>query len=718
MILRPRSFVRPSILLLMVMAIWAPVLADGDPGWPRQITVPEAKIVIYQPQPDEYEGNILTGRAAVSVTPKGKTEPVFGGVWLRARVEIDREKRIVEFADLTVPRVKFPGAKPEDEKKLGSIIEKEFPKWDLKVSLDRLVASLQLVQKEKAAAEAFNTAPPRIVIEKVPAILVNIDGEPVLRAVEGTELKRVINTAFFLVFDGKKYYLNGSSVWFTAEDLKAEWSTTKNPPKEVAEFYEKNLSKAAKDAQKSTTASTAKESGKPPKIVVSTEPTELIVLEGEPKMSTITGTDLLYVSNSKSDVFLVTAGQDYYVLLSGRWFKSKSLDGPWTFVKPDELPADFKKIPEPSKKGSVLSSVAGTVQAEEALIDAQIPQTAAVKKSEAKTKVEYDGKPEFKKIPNTEVEYAVNTASQVMRIKGKYYVCDQAVWFVGDSPNGPWTIAEKAPPEVQQIPPDSPVYNTKYVYVYESTPEVVYVGYMPGYVGCYPYYGTVVWGTGWYYPPYVSPYAYYPYHATWGFSFHYNPYTGWSMGIGVSFGPITFSFWGGGYGGYYGPGYGGGYYHGGNTINIGEINVGNGNIGNGNNPGRGDRPQPKGTNSNIYNKSENKTRNASTKDKSSRPQPKNVPSASNNLYADRDGNVHKRSNDGSWQTRDGSSWKSSPGASQKDRGGAGGAGGGYGGGAGASSMERDYQARQRGSARTQGFQGGGMRGGGGGGRRR
>src|SRR5262249_46404262 len=191
-----------------------------------------------------------------------------------------------------------------------------------------------------------------------------------------------------------------------------------------------------------------------------------------------------------------TKSQRTFLLLSGRWFGSKSLEGPWEYVKPDTLPADFAKIPEPSPKGKVLSSVAGTPQAEEAVLDSQVPQTAAVKRKDAKTKVTYDGEPQFKTIKDTEVEYAVNTSSQVLRVKGKYYLVDQAVWFVGDTPNGPWVVCDKVPAEIQHIPPDSPMYNVKYVYVYDSTPDVVYVGYMPGYVGCYPYYGTVVWGTG------------------------------------------------------------------------------------------------------------------------------------------------------------------------------------------------------------------------------
>ena len=64
------------------------------PKWPREIDTPEAKIVMYQPQLESFEGNRLTGRAAVAVTPRGRTEPVFGAVWIDARVSTDRDNRI------------------------------------------------------------------------------------------------------------------------------------------------------------------------------------------------------------------------------------------------------------------------------------------------------------------------------------------------------------------------------------------------------------------------------------------------------------------------------------------------------------------------------------------------------------------------------------------------------------------------------------------------
>ncbi len=80
--------------------------------------------------------------------------------------------------------------------------------------------------------------------------------------------------------------------------------------------------------------------------------------------------------------------------------------------------------------------------------------------------------------------------------------------------------------EIKKIPPSEPVYNVTNVEVYESTPEVVYVGYTPGYIWSYPWYGVPIYGTGWYYPPYVTPYAYYPRPVTYGMHVELQPVHG------------------------------------------------------------------------------------------------------------------------------------------------------------------------------------------------
>ena len=188
----------------------------------------------------------------------------------------------------------------------------------------------------------------------------------------------------------------------------------------------------------------------------------------------------------------------------------------------------------------MLASVPGHSQAQLAVLNAQIPQQATLKRNDAKLVVSYAGEPQFKPIQGTELTYAVNTTFEVIGVGGKYYVCHQGVWFVGPSPTGPWALADNVPPAIYTIPPSNPLYNVTYVSVYGATPAAVTYGYTAGYAMGFVTAGLLVYGTGYYYPPYVVPGvvpAYFPYPYSYAGSVRYNPASGaWARG-GTVYGP-------------------------------------------------------------------------------------------------------------------------------------------------------------------------------------
>jgi hypothetical protein len=423
------------------------------------------------------------------------------------------------------------------------------------------------------------------------------------------------------------------------------------------------------------------EAGEPviPAIIVRTGPAELIQTDGEPSFTPIEETSLLYMSNTETDVIMDISSQEYYVLLSGRWYVSKSMtSGKWTFVPSDEVPREFENIPPESDMATVRVNVADTQEAKDAVLENEIPQTAEVDRKEATVTVDYDGDPKFEKIPDTEMSYAVNTDKSVLLIDGTYYCCDQAVWFVAVSPKGPWEVCVSVPAEVQTIPPESPVYNVKYVYVYDYTPEVVYVGYTPGYMGSYVYGGCVVYGTGYWYRPWYHRY-YYPRPVTWGFGVHYNPWTGWGFSFGVSYGWFRVSF--GGYGGWWGPagyrhgyrhgyhhGYRHGYHHGARAgyragYRAGQRQPASNNIYRNRRDGvrhtgtrqtRDVAQRPAGTGGRDRPAAQPATRDRQTqqaqqRDRGTQPQ--------NNVYTDKNGNVYRNTDKG-WEKRDKGGWSS------------------------------------------------------------
>ena len=231
----------------------------------------------------------------------------------------------------------------------------------------------------------------------------------------------------------------------------------------------------------------------------------------------------------------------------------------------DALPADFAKIPDDSAKENVKAAVAGTPQAKESLISNLIPQTAEVKIADAKMDPpKYDGEPKLVPIEGTSLHYVANTATPVIQVSPtSYYAVENAVWFTSASPSGPWAVATSVPSVIYTIPPTSPLYYVTYVKVYQTTPTTVYVGYTPGYYGTVVSHGTVVYGTGYPYAPYVGTTAWYGQPMTYGsgVGITYTPWTGWTYGFGMgwSWGSVTVG-WGWGAYPWWGP-VGWGYYY-------------------------------------------------------------------------------------------------------------------------------------------------------------
>ncbi|MEE8528729.1 MAG: carbohydrate-binding family V/XII [Gammaproteobacteria bacterium] len=637
-----------TIATLIGLYSATPAFCQDEPAnpWPREIQVPQGTVVIYQPQPQTLDGNQLDARAAVAVELKDSEAPVFGAVWFTARLETDRAERTATLADISVTRTRFPEQNEAKAARLKNLLETEIPKWGLSISMERLLATLEIREQQIEAISQISTDAPVILFLPEPAVLITLDGEARLKKEEGSDLMRVINTPFTVLLDSKKktYYLNADAqTWYTATDIEGDWTVAFSVPKEIAALAPEPEPVDEEDLEEEEI-----EPGPPPKIVLATEPTELISSTGEPEYTPISGTDLLYMSNTDSDMLLHLTNQQHYVLLAGRWYTANSLDGPWWYVPGEELPQDFANIPEDNQMGTVLYAVPGTALAEEAVLDAQLPQTATIERKKAGLDVEYDGDPEFEEIQDTTMEYAANTPTPVIHAGASYYAVDDAVWFVSSSATGPWVVATSIPDVVYTIPPTSPVYHVTYVRIYSYTDEVVYIGYLPGYTGTYVYNTTIIYGTGYYYPGWYR-HHYYPRYSTWGFHVRYNPWGGWSFGLSYSSGPFTFHIGRGGWyrGGWWGPGRYRGYRHG---------------YRHGYRRGRqagyraGYRAGQRNANpQNMYNSQRNQARTTTQSQGRNQAGATAASGRANNVYADRDGNVNRRTDAGGWEqkTRDG-----------------------------------------------------------------
>ena len=671
--------------------------------WPHTVAGANGTATVYQPQVVAWpEHRTLTARVAVGVTPNGAKAPMFGVVEVAFDTQTELAERTVI---LTAPRLvsaKFPSADAAQGAQIEERIREVLATMAVKrVPLASVVASL-LQQSAKPAEVALDNTPPRIFASARPASLVVFDGEPVKAPIAGTTLSFVVNTNWDVFHDSQRntWYLLNNGAWLAAPDVRGPWMPAGAlPPSFAALPNDANFADVKKQIPGRPLS--AKDA---PTVFVATTPAAIIVTNGPPQYVAIPRTSLQYAANTDAALFRDTSDGRVYYLVSGRWFAAPGLDGPWTFATAS-LPADFARIPANGPRGFVLVSVPGTPQAQEALIEAQIPQQGTLRRDAAKLDVVYAGAPSFAPIPGTPMSYAVNTSFNVIQTGEGYFSCYQGAWFAAPAPAGPWTLAASVPPVVYTIPPASPMYPCTYVRVYAATPEAVTYGYTSGYAMSYVSAGVVVYGTGYYYPPYVYPAPipiYYPYPYSYAGATYYNPTTGaWAQGgaiygpyggaakAGYAYNPST-GAWAQG-GAIYGPNGGAGafsaynpttgsYAHGsaawgpgGGAANASWYNANTGRTGstqqNSNAYGRWGSTTVSGPNQTVHTQSQSNAQgSAGSFSSSSGAKGAGVSGAGGNsagvvktsggdVYAGADGNVYKKTDSG-WEKYDNGSWNS------------------------------------------------------------
>lgn len=175
-----------ALLLTACSVTWA-----QDPGWPRKLVKPGGTVIIYQPQVDDWQNfNDIKWRQAFELTPTGGNE-VVGAASFEGTTVVDLDSHNVYMFNIKVLNTYFPSQDPAASANLDQLL-RTFVPHDYNASLDRLIAYMPKPQSVKTVE--LKNDPPFIFVSYTPAILLGIDGEPVLSAISQTELKYVVNT--------------------------------------------------------------------------------------------------------------------------------------------------------------------------------------------------------------------------------------------------------------------------------------------------------------------------------------------------------------------------------------------------------------------------------------------------------------------------------------------------------------------------------------------
>ena len=192
---------------------------------------------------------------------------------------------------------------------------------------------------------------PKIFVSQEPAELIALSGMPQFRAVPGTSLFWVTNTEsdLFWLKENKNYYYLVAGRWFSALDLKGQWTfATPNLPTDFRKIpVEHPRSRVLASVPGTDQAAEAVLLASVPQTArVNKKQLQApeVVYQGEPEFRLIENTVVERAVNTDKDILKL--GSDYYMCYQGVWFHAKSATGPWTVA--ESVPEEIYKIPPSS----------------------------------------------------------------------------------------------------------------------------------------------------------------------------------------------------------------------------------------------------------------------------------------------------------------------------------------------------------------------------------
>ena len=164
----------------------SPGAGPADQGWPRAYsTASGAALVIYQPQvaswTDQKHAVLYLGRV---LHAEGRDRSRRSA---RIKLEADTERRARPSGSSTSRTSRSPSrtsrrSTREQVRRPSPEISRDMPRDERVIALDRVLANIDKSQIIPKNVEGVKADPPPIFFSKTPAVLVNIDGDPIWSA--------------------------------------------------------------------------------------------------------------------------------------------------------------------------------------------------------------------------------------------------------------------------------------------------------------------------------------------------------------------------------------------------------------------------------------------------------------------------------------------------------------------------------------------------------
>lgn len=239
--------------------------------------------------------------------------------------------------------------------------------WTAIGELPAAFAKIPAKGEHAAIAAAAATKPegdaPKVITTFRPAEIVVLDGKPVGKEIPGTGgLESITNTESPLFRLDRRYYLLASGRWFSTANLAGgPWKFTMPLPEAFALIPADHPEAGVRASVPGTIEArrAALEAQLPTKkeIRAGAAPDVKVSYAGEPQFEPIPGTDLSRAVNAGYDI--IESGGRYYLCYQGAWYVADAPTGPW--VATADVPMAIYQIP-PSSPAYPVTQVTATAE--------------------------------------------------------------------------------------------------------------------------------------------------------------------------------------------------------------------------------------------------------------------------------------------------------------------------------------------------------------------
>jgi hypothetical protein len=185
--------------------------------------------------------------------------------------------------------------------------------------------------------------------------------------------------------------------------------------------------------------------GAGPRILFTTTPTILVLVNGQPALEPMAGLNAERVTNTRA--LIVKVGAEFYLTALNFWYEAPAIEGPWTYLKsPPPILAQAR---------DAAARVADLMQPEPGAPAVNTPPAVRVSTVPMEL-IQTNGPPQLFPVAGANLLQVKNTDDAIFLDlnTSQYYVQLSNQWFTSKSLYGPWAAvaAQDLPPSLTKLP--------------------------------------------------------------------------------------------------------------------------------------------------------------------------------------------------------------------------------------------------------------------------